>query len=110
MYQYSQRLITDLIDKDEQVRILSNHVAIIDRNMPDVSGQDMALSIQKKSDMGIILLDQVEQSHDDTSYKKAVYHLKKLIIPKNLHRVLFEYLKPKGLLINAPAFKLEKEI
>jgi CheY-like chemotaxis protein len=60
--------------------------------------------------MGIILLDQVEQSNDDMQYKHAVYHLKKPIIPQNLHRVLFECLKAKGLLINAPAFMVEKEI
>lgn len=110
VYQDGQRLIADLIDKDEQARILSNHVAIIDRNMQDVSGQDMALAIQQKSDMGIILLDQVEQSNDDMQYKHTVYHLKKPIIPQNLHRVLFECLNPKGLLRNAPAFMVEKEI
>lgn len=110
VYQDGQRLIADLIDQNEQSRLLANHVAIIDRNMPDVSGQDMALAIQQKSDMGIILLDQVEQPNDDIEYKHKVYHLKKPVIPQNLHRALFECLNPKGLLKNAPAFMVEKEV
>jgi len=110
IYHDGQRLISDLMDYEEQGRLLACHVAIIDRNMPDVSGQDIALAIQQKSEMGIILLDQVEQDTDDHLFNREIHHLRKPIIPQNLHQVLFECLSPKGFLKGCPAFMVEREI